>query len=105
MLVLRRRFRVEVAVNTSFDVAGPIAQTTRKAIETLWRSKGMNAVVMFAQEGAVFAAWHPDAAVRRQAETRETAATHAVMNCAAAPGLPQRRIASCKRTPTNADCL
>jgi hypothetical protein len=62
MLALRRRIGVELAVDTSFNVAGPIAQTARQAIETLRRSKGMNAVVMLAEEGAVFAAWHRDAA-------------------------------------------
>ncbi len=53
-------------MNTSFNVAGPIAQTAGQAIETLRRSKGMNPVVMFAEEGAVFAAWHRDAAVGRE---------------------------------------
>ena len=55
---LGRRIGVEVAVNTSFNVAGPIAQTARQAIETLRRSKGMDAVLMFAEEGPVYAAWH-----------------------------------------------
>ena len=55
---LGRRIGVEVAVNTSFNVGGPIAQTVLHAIETLRRSKGMDAVLMFAEEGPVFAAWH-----------------------------------------------
>ncbi|HWZ73730.1 MAG TPA: hypothetical protein VN326_19915, partial [Casimicrobiaceae bacterium] len=55
---LGRRIGVEVAVNTSFNVAGPIAQTASQAIETLRRSKGMDAVMMFAEEGPAFAAWH-----------------------------------------------
>jgi carbamoyltransferase len=55
---LNRRIGVEVAVNTSFNVAGPIVQTATQAIETLRRSKGMDAVLMFAEEGSVFAAWH-----------------------------------------------
>jgi carbamoyltransferase len=55
---LDRRIGVAVAVNTSFNVAGPIAQTATQAVETLRRSKGMDAVLMFAQEGPVFAAWH-----------------------------------------------
>jgi carbamoyltransferase len=83
---LGRRIGVEVAVNTSFNVAGPIAQTAAQAIETLRRAKGMDAVLLFAEEGPVFAAWHRDvtgvrekARFRRwleewQAETRETAA-------------------------------
>lgn len=59
---LGRRIGVEVAVNTSFNVAGPIAQTAQQAIETLRRSKGMDAVLMFADEGPVFAAWRRNAA-------------------------------------------
>src|SRR5262249_5018286 len=55
---LGRRIGVEVAVNTSFNVAGPIAQSAAQAIDTLRRSKGMDAVLMFAEDGAVFAAWH-----------------------------------------------
>jgi carbamoyltransferase len=55
---LGRRIGVEVAVNTSFNVGGPIAQTPLQAIETLRRSKGMDAVLMFAEEGSVFAASH-----------------------------------------------
>ena len=55
---LGRRIGVEVSVNTSFNVAGPIAQTAVQAVETLRRSKGMDAVLMFADEGTVFAAWH-----------------------------------------------
>ena len=62
---LGRRIGVEVAVNTSFNVAGPIAQTASQAIETLRRSKGMDAVMMFADEGPVFAAWHSHAAEGR----------------------------------------
>ena len=55
---LGRRIGVEVAVNTSFNVAGPIAQTAAQAIDTLRRSKGMDSVLLFAEEGPVFAAWH-----------------------------------------------
>lgn len=55
---LGRRIGVEVAVNTSFNVAGPIAQTAVQAIATLRRSKGMDAVLMFSEEGPVYAAWH-----------------------------------------------
>ena len=54
---LGRRIGVEVAVNTSFNVAGPIVQTPVQAIETLRRSKGMDAVLMFAEDGAAFAVW------------------------------------------------
>ena len=59
---LGRRIGVEVAVNTSFNVAGPIAQTAAQGIDTLRRSKGMDAVIMIAEEGGVFAAWHRDSA-------------------------------------------
>jgi carbamoyltransferase len=55
---LGRRIGVEVAVNTSFNVAGPIAQTPQHALDTLKRSKGLDAVLMVAKEGAVFAALH-----------------------------------------------
>jgi carbamoyltransferase len=55
---LGRRIGVEVAVNTSFNVAGPIAQTPRQALDTLRRSKGLDAVLMFSEEGPVFAALH-----------------------------------------------
>jgi carbamoyltransferase len=55
---LGRRIGVEVAVNTSFNVGGPIAQTASQAVETLRRSKGMDAVLMFAEEGPVFVASH-----------------------------------------------
>jgi carbamoyltransferase len=60
---LGRRIGVEVSVNTSFNVAGPIAQTPLQAIETLRRSKGMDAVFLFSEEGPVFAAWHQRAGV------------------------------------------
>ena len=56
---LGRRNGEEVAVNTSFNVAGPIAQTPAQAIETLRRSKGIDAVVMIAEEGAAYAMWRP----------------------------------------------
>jgi carbamoyltransferase len=65
---LNRRIGVEVAVNTSFNVAGPIAQTAIQAVETLRRSKGMDAVLMFAEEGPVFAAWHGNAEKSKKRE-------------------------------------
>jgi carbamoyltransferase len=55
------RIGVEAAVNTSFNVAGPIAQSATQAINTLRRSKGMDAVLIFAEEGSVYAAWHAGA--------------------------------------------
>jgi carbamoyltransferase len=53
-----RRVGVEMSVNTSFNVAGPIAQTPRQAIDTLRRSKGLDAVLMVTDDGSVHAAWH-----------------------------------------------
>jgi len=55
---LGRRIGVEMSVNTSFNVAGPIAQTPQQAVDTLRRSKGLDAVLLVASDGAVFAAWH-----------------------------------------------
>jgi len=54
---LGRRNGVEVVVNTSFNVAGPIAQTAQQALDTLRRAKGMDGVFMVAEEGAAIVAW------------------------------------------------
>jgi carbamoyltransferase len=55
---LGRHIGVEISVNTSFNVAGPIAQTPRQAIDTLRRSKGLDVVLLVASDGKVTAAWH-----------------------------------------------
>ena len=55
---LGRHIGVEISVNTSFNVAGPIAQTPDQAIDTLRRSRGLDAVLLVADDGAVTAAWH-----------------------------------------------
>src|SRR5260370_18793630 len=55
---LGRHIGVEISVNTSFNVAGPIAQTPRQAMDTLRRSKGLDVVVLVASDGVVYAAWH-----------------------------------------------
>ncbi|WP_291576957.1 carbamoyltransferase C-terminal domain-containing protein [Bradyrhizobium sp.] len=55
---LGRHIGVEVSVNTSFNVAGPIAQTPRQAIDTLRRSRGLDVVLLVTGDGAVTAAWH-----------------------------------------------
>jgi len=55
---LGRHIGVEISVNTSFNVAGPIAQTPQQAVDTLRRSKGLDAVLLVAADGAVTAAWH-----------------------------------------------
>jgi len=54
---LGRRIGVEVVVNTSFNVAGPIAQTPVQALETLRRAKGMDGVFMVSAEGPAVVAW------------------------------------------------
>ncbi len=51
---LGRHIGVEISVNTSFNVAGPIAQTPRQAIDTLRRSKGLDVVLLVASNGAVY---------------------------------------------------
>jgi carbamoyltransferase len=55
---LGRHIGVEISVNTSFNVAGPIAQTPQQAIDTLRRSKGLDVVLLVSSDGAVTAAWH-----------------------------------------------
>jgi carbamoyltransferase len=55
---LGRHIGVEISVNTSFNVAGPIAQSPNQAIDTLRRSKGLDVVLMVADDGIVTAAWH-----------------------------------------------
>ena len=55
---LGRHVGVEISVNTSFNVAGPIAQTPQQAIDTLRRSKGLDVVLLAGSDGAVHAAWH-----------------------------------------------
>ncbi len=55
---LGRHIGVEISVNTSFNVAGPIAQTPSQAIDTLRRSRGLDVVLLVASDGAVTAAWH-----------------------------------------------
>jgi carbamoyltransferase len=54
---LGRRIGVEVAVNTTFNVAGPIVQTPRQALEALKRAKGMDAVFFISAEGPAYVAW------------------------------------------------
>ena len=55
---LGRRIGVEMSVNTSFNIAGPIAQTPAQAIDTLRRSEGLDVVLLVANDGLVYAAWH-----------------------------------------------
>jgi carbamoyltransferase len=55
---LGRRISVEIAVNTSLNVGGPIVQTPAQALRALKRSKGMDGILMVSDEGAVFLIWH-----------------------------------------------
>jgi carbamoyltransferase len=55
---LGRHIGVEISVNTSFNVAGPIAQTPQQAIDTLRRSKDLDVVLLVASDGVVYAARH-----------------------------------------------
>ncbi|WP_229187036.1 carbamoyltransferase C-terminal domain-containing protein [Bradyrhizobium oropedii] len=55
---LGRHIGVEMSVNTSFNVAGPIAQTPAQAMDTLRRSRGLDAVVLVADDSTAYAAWH-----------------------------------------------
>ena len=55
---LGRYVGVEMSVNTSFNVGGPIAQTPAQAIETLRRAKGLDAVIMVAGDGTTYAVRH-----------------------------------------------
>ena len=54
---LGRRNGVEVAVNTSFNVAAPIAQSPVQALDTLRRANGMDGVFIFSDEGPVVVVW------------------------------------------------
>jgi carbamoyltransferase len=54
---LGRRTGVEVAVNTSFNVAAPIAQTPVQALDTLRRANGMDGVFIFSDDGPVAVIW------------------------------------------------
>ena len=53
-----RHCGVEVSVNTSLNVAGPIVQTPQQALEALRRSKAMDGVLLIGAEGAAYLAWH-----------------------------------------------
>jgi carbamoyltransferase len=55
---LGRCIGVEVAVNTSLNVGGPIVQTPAQALQTLKRSKGMDGIMMVSDEGDFFLVWH-----------------------------------------------
>jgi carbamoyltransferase len=67
---LGRRIGVEVAVNTSFNVAGPIVQTPEQALAALRRSRGLDAVLFVAADGPAYAAWHDVVAPPKDAGRR-----------------------------------
>jgi carbamoyltransferase len=54
---LGKRIGVEIAVNTSFNVAGPIAQSAVQALNTLRRAHALDGLFMFSQEGPAYLAW------------------------------------------------
>ena len=58
LLAMGRRTGAEVAVNTSLNVGAPIAQTPAQALGTLERSRGMHGLLLLADDGSAWAAWH-----------------------------------------------
>ena len=55
---LGRRIGVEVSVNTSFNVGGPIVQTPAQALAALKRSKGLTGAMLLGDSGQAFLVWH-----------------------------------------------
>lgn len=55
---LGKRIGIEVSVNTSLNVGSPIVQSPAQAIEALRRSKGLSGLIMIAQTGESYLAWH-----------------------------------------------
>jgi carbamoyltransferase len=45
-------------VNTSLNVAGPIAQTPEQALEALRRTAAMDGLLLIGAEGGAYLAWH-----------------------------------------------
>jgi carbamoyltransferase len=48
---------LEIAINTSFNVGGPIVQTAQLGLATLLRSKGLDGLLLIAAEGDAYMAW------------------------------------------------
>jgi len=69
-----RRLGVEVSVNTSLNVGSPIVQTPSQALEVLKRAKALSGLVMIADDGQTWLAWH-SAAACPEAVKEWTAAT------------------------------
>ena len=55
---LKRYLGVEMAVNTSLNVGTPIVHSPGQAIEALYRSKGLTALVMVDSNGEAYMVWH-----------------------------------------------
>ena len=55
---LGRRLGVEVSVNTSLNVGGPIAQSPTQALAAMKRAKALTGLVMISEEGEAYLAWH-----------------------------------------------
>lgn len=53
-----RRIGVEVSVNTSLNVGGPIAQTPAQALVALKRARALTGLLLIADTGESFLAWH-----------------------------------------------
>ena len=81
---LGRRNGIEVAVNTSFNVGGPIAQTPVQAIDTLRRAKGMDGVFMISEEGTAIVAWMKETGAEAGGRIQQWLADWRLETCAAA---------------------
>lgn len=53
-----RRAGVEVSVNTSLNVGGPIVQTPIQALDAMKRAKALSGLVIVADNGDAFLTWH-----------------------------------------------
>jgi carbamoyltransferase len=53
-----RRVGVEISVNTSLNVGGPIVQTPDQALATLKRARGLDALLLIGDDGPAYLAWH-----------------------------------------------
>jgi carbamoyltransferase len=55
---LGRRIGVEMSVNTSLNIGGPIVQTAEQAVNTLKKSAGMIGIAMIGDDGEALFAYH-----------------------------------------------
>lgn len=53
-----RHLSVEVSVNTSLNVGSPIVQSPEQALVALKKAKALTALLMIADDGETFLAWH-----------------------------------------------